>query len=159
MDIIKNAEAGISHCPVSNTCLESGIMQTKKYLNQNIKVALGSDIAGGYTANMLQVMRECIGVSKLLQFQENINYESNITLEEAFYLATLGGANLLGIDDKIGNLQEGKYFDALLINLKNGFTFNYNNTNTLSEIFEKFIYLGDDRNIIRVFVKGKNIKI
>lgn len=161
LDLIKKRGAGISHCPTSNTSLQSGIMATRKYLSKGLKIGLGTDVAGGFTPSIIQVIRECIGVSKLYKSLVK-NDEEPISLPEAFYLATMGGAQLLGLENKIGNFSEGKEFDALLIDFNN-ITNNshdeliFSDDYSLREIFEKFIYLGDDRNIKEIYVKGARI--
>lgn len=71
-------------------------MPLRTYLNKGLKVSLGTDVAGGYSTSILNVIRSCIETSKILSFLPN-NKEKNlhspaITLAEAFYLATVGGA-------------------------------------------------------------------
>ncbi|RMZ95630.1 guanine deaminase [Brachionus plicatilis] len=163
LDLIKKRGAGISHCPTSNTSLQSGIMPTRKYLNKGLKIGLGTDVAGGFTPSIIHVIRECIGVSKLYRSFVKSD-EEPIGLSEAFYLATIGGAQLLGLEEKIGNFSEGKEFDALLIDFSNiihknddHHEPNFSDDHSLREIFEKFIYLGDDRNIKEIYVKGLRI--
>lgn len=81
------------------------------------------------------------------------------------YLATLGGAKALFLDDKIGNFVIGKRFDALLVdtNCDPIDTFDVTEVKTdeehLLKCLQKFVYSGDDRNIIKVFVDGKQVKI
>lgn len=155
LNIIKESNAGISHCPNSNTSLQSGIMPARRYLDHNIKLGLGTDVAGGFSSSMLDAIRGCIGCSKI--FKAVIDSGSKpLSLAESFYIATLGGADLLNLKSKIGNFEIGKEFDALIISFD---SIDHEPANeTLEEIFEKFIYLGDDRNIREVFVKGRQIK-
>ncbi|NXL39358.1 GUAD deaminase, partial [Glaucidium brasilianum] len=108
--------AAISHCPNSNFSLRSGVLNVRKVLKHNVKLGLGTDVAGGYSASMLDAIRRAIMASNSLQINK-VN-ETGLTLEEAFQLATLGGSQALGLDDVIGNFEVGKEFDALLINTK-----------------------------------------
>ena len=157
---IKKCGSGISHCPNSNIALQSGLMCVRECLNRKIKVSLGTDIAGGYSASILDAIRNSIAVSKILTFTKR-NDHLPLNTAEAFYLATMGGADCLNLKAKIGNFEVGKQFDALVINFGTGNTFDYfarshaDRDESLEEVFEKFIYLGDDRNISHVFVKGK----
>lgn len=85
-------------------------------------------------------------------------------------MATLGGAEALALDNVCGNFEEGKEFDALIIDtslypLHNFGLHNADNDyanktaeTKLLEMVQKFIYVGDDRNIISVYVAGKQIK-
>ena len=70
-------------------------------------------------------------------------------------MATVGGAEALGISDTVGTFAKGKEFDALLVDTQNGTTFDVYPTDTLEDLFQKFCNLGDDRNITAVWVQGK----
>ncbi|NXD85003.1 GUAD deaminase, partial [Halcyon senegalensis] len=108
--------AAISHCPNSNFSLRSGVLNVKKVLQHNVKLGLGTDVAGGYSASMLDAIRKTMVAANILQINK-VN-ETGLKLKEAFRLATLGGSQALGLDDVIGNFEVGKEFDALLINTK-----------------------------------------
>lgn len=65
----------------------------------------------------------------------------------------------LGIDDKVGNFQVGKDFDALVINLApNEGHLDAWPDETIENRFSKWIYLGDDRSISQVYVQGVEVK-
>uniref|UniRef100_A0A674H8M8 Guanine deaminase n=1 Tax=Taeniopygia guttata TaxID=59729 RepID=A0A674H8M8_TAEGU len=108
--------AAISHCPNSNFSMRSGVLNVQKVLKHNVKLGLGTDVAGGYSASMLDAIRKTMVASNSLQINK-VN-ETGLTIEEAFRLATLGGSQALGLDNVIGNFEVGKEFDALLINTK-----------------------------------------
>jgi len=73
-------------------------------------------------------------------------------------MATLSGSQVLGLDDKIGNFQVGKFLDALVVDpfIKDS-PFDVTQFDTLHDIFEKFIFLGDDRNFAEIYVNGKKV--
>ncbi|XP_044128892.1 guanine deaminase isoform X2 [Bufo gargarizans] len=79
-----------------------------------------------------------------------------LTYKEAFRLATLGGSEALSIDHITGNFEVGKEFDALLINndAKDS-PFEVFTPISTEEVLQRFIYLGDDRNIKAVYVAGR----
>ncbi len=82
-----------------------------------------------------------------------------ISYKEGLYLATLGGAKALNIDHQVGTFEEGKEFDALLVDVNaEGGPFDIFDGDTIEDQFEKFINLGDDRNIIEVYVQGMRVK-
>ncbi|XP_027518678.1 guanine deaminase isoform X3 [Chiroxiphia lanceolata] len=148
--------AAISHCPNSNFSLRSGVLNVRKVLEHNVKLGLGTDVAGGYSASMLDAIRKAMMASNSLQINK-VN-ETGLTLEEAFQLATLGGSQALGLDDVIGNFEVGKEFDALLINTKaSDSPFDLFSADNFEDILQKFLYLGDDRNISEVYVAGKQV--
>ena len=101
----------IAHCPASNINLTSGIAPVRKYLDLDMKIGLGSDVAGGQTESIFRAITDAIGVSKMyLRYVDE--YASAVTFEEAFYMATKGGGEFFG---KVGSFEEGYEFDALVL--------------------------------------------
>ncbi|NWS83223.1 GUAD deaminase, partial [Toxostoma redivivum] len=150
--------AAISHCPNSNFSLRSGVLNVRKVLEHSVKLGLGTDVAGGYSASMLDAIRKTMMASNSLQINK-VN-ETGITLEEAFQLATLGGSQALGLDYVIGNFEVGKEFDALLINTKaSDSPFDLFSADDFEVIRIGLMIQkkGDDRNISEVYVAGKQV--
>lgn len=84
-------------------------------------------------------------------------------MAQLLYLSTLGGAEVCGLESKIGNFEEGKEFDAILVNVSEEAgnpTVWYKKLDEsdkdeeLSKSLERFFFCGDERNIMRVWVKG-----
>lgn len=159
VEIMRKTDAGVSHCPNSNFSLQSGVMDARKLLNAGVKVGLGTDVAGGYSVSMLNAIRQTIIASTTTLFSENKETEPNpITYKEAFFLATQGGANVLALGDVIGSFQVGKEFDALVIDpLIPDSPFDVYDSDTVEDVFQKFLFCGDDRNIVEVYVSGDRI--
>ncbi|XP_043831042.1 guanine deaminase isoform X1 [Dromiciops gliroides] len=160
LKVFEERGASISHCPNSNISISSGFLNVLNVLKHNVKLGLGTDVAGGYSSSMLDAIRKTIMIANVL-YMKKIN-EKSLTLKEVFRLATLGGSQVLGLDDVIGNFEVGKEFDALLINPKASDSpidlFYGDLTGELSEaVIQKFFYLGDDRNIDEVYVSGKQV--
>ncbi|XP_075684210.1 guanine deaminase isoform X2 [Rhinoderma darwinii] len=83
------------------------------------------------------------------------NNHNVLSYKEAFWLATLGGSEALGIDHITGNFKVGKEFDALIINPEaKDSPFEVNSHVSKEEMLQRFLYLGDDRNIKSVYVAG-----
>ncbi|XP_077792081.1 guanine deaminase isoform X2 [Podarcis muralis] len=89
--------AAIVHCPNSNISLCSGLLNARKVLKHRVKLGLGTDVAGGYSASMLDAIRKAIMVSNIIHI--NKEDETCLTLKEVFQLATLGGSQ--GYDPEI----------------------------------------------------------
>lgn len=109
------------------------------------------------------VKKQEIKGSGRLQVQDHAYRPLNY--KQAIFLATLGGAEALALSNITGNFAVGKYFDALIVDTSNYPLQNYNASNDnkspdliLLEMVQKFIYVGDDRNILRVYVAGNQIK-
>ena len=75
------------------------------------------------------------------------------------YLATLGGASLCNLEAHIGSFALGKQFDALYVSLRKGGNpavwFEEGRAEKLEQQLERFLFGGDDRNIRKVWVKGR----
>uniref|UniRef100_A0A8C3WNW9 Guanine deaminase n=1 Tax=Catagonus wagneri TaxID=51154 RepID=A0A8C3WNW9_9CETA len=160
LDVFRERGASISHCPNSNLSLRSGLLNVQEVLKHEVKIGLGTDVAGGYSSSMLDAIRRAVMVSNTLSINK-INAKS-LTLKEVFRLATLGGSQALGLEREIGNFEVGKEFDALLINPKASDSpidlFYGDFVGDISEaVIQKFLYLGDDRNIEEVYVGGKQV--
>jgi len=186
MKLIAKQEAGVSHCPTSNFYLSSGMAQVGKLLDHGVKVGLGTDVSGGYSPSMLTTIQNASNVSKMLfanaqaaerrgekHFHEGKRANRKLTVANLLYLATLGGAKVCNLEKRIGSLDEGKAFDALLVSVRdetgNPAVWGYNphrdshNSNTLPDEktlktwLERFLFCGDDRNIRKVYVQGRLI--
>ena len=81
--------------------------------SSGLDVGLGTDVSGGYSPSILDAIRQAIIASKVMVI--NGAKHGPMTHREGFYLATLGGSTVLGLDDKVGSFAVGKDFDALLI--------------------------------------------
>jgi guanine deaminase len=157
-DLIALRGSSVSHCPNSNFALNSGCLDIRDLLHRNIKVSLGTDVSGGYSTSMIDACRQAIIASKVIHFQNKTRLP--LTAAEAFSLATLNGAQCLGLQESLGNFKIGKKFDALVINVHANPQIPQapeNSQNNLQDLFEKFIFCGDDRCIERVFVNGSEI--
>lgn len=155
--IIKERGTAVIHCPSSNTNLKSGLCDVQRLKTNGIKVGLGTDVSGGASYSMLNEMRSVLQVSNYLSLTRD-NY-TPLSYKDVFHMATLGGAKALSIEDKVGNLAPGKQFDALIIDLnaKDSLLDNFKEY-TLEENFQRFIYAGDERNIVSVYVNGRKVK-
>jgi guanine deaminase len=160
---LKVLKCGVAHCPIANTTVGGGFMAApiREYLRRGIKVGLGTDSGGGFSSSMLDAMRQAFIVSNAREMITK-GADPNLSLHECFYLATLGGAKVCGLDKEIGNFEVGKQFDALVINtvdhIASSVVTIIEKDDSLDTIFEKFLMTGDDRNISEVYVRGKLIK-
>ena len=146
MELMKQNGVFVVHCPTSNSNLSSGMAPIRKFLNAGIHVALGTDISAGHHMSMLRVMQYAIQVSKL-NYAQTRGEMPFLSLSEVFYLATKGGGSFFG---KVGSFEPGYEFDALLIDDS---YLNYDHY-TLPQRLERYLYLGDDRDIKRRFCCG-----
>jgi guanine deaminase len=151
--VLKKTGTKIAHCPTSNRFLKSGIMPFRKYFDSGIDIGLGTDVAGGYSLSMFNEMKEAVENSKYADLYCDV--APPMTLPEAFYAATLGGAKVLSMDKEIGSLEKGKKADFLIIDY-----LKYKKSNFLKprQILSKLIYRGDASVVQKVFVQGKQVR-
>ncbi len=148
---MKNNRVYIAHCPQSNINLASGIAPVRRYLEKNIPVGLGTDIAGGANLSMFRCIADAIGMSKLY-WRLIDQTKKPLTMEEGFYLATVGGSSFFG---RVGSFAPGYEVDALILDDKNIRT-----TQNLSarKRLERYIYLAEEGGkIVGKYVAGKRI--
>ena len=111
VELMKENNVFVAHCPQSNTNIASGIAPVRMYLEKDLKMGLGSDVAGGANLSIMRAMTDAIQCSKL-RWRMYDQSQSPLKFEEAFYLATKGGGEFFG---KVGSFEEGYEFDALVL--------------------------------------------
>ena len=212
--LIRQRGAKISHCPVSNSCISSGLCPVRRLLDEGIEVGLGTDVSGGYSPSILVAAREAGVVSRVLSSVQrdfgpknptwpahadqassspkeapnpdqdaSHQYDrTRLAVEECLYLATVGGARCLGLERRIGRFDVGMEWDAQLIRLASSssphephlLTAGQESTSTpesdsndappllwgaetWAEKMAKWVFGGDDRNTIAVWVRGREV--
>ncbi len=148
--LMKERGVYIAHCSQSNTNLSSGVAPVRRYLDEGLHVGLGSDIAAGSSISILRAMADSIQTSKL-RWRLSDHSLKPLTLEEAFYMATIGGGSFFG---KTGSFLEGYEFDAVILD---DTSLKHPQTLTARERLERLVYLSDDRNITGKYVSGTKI--
>ena len=84
--------------------------------------------------------------------------ETLLDWKAAFWLATQGGAEALGLGSTCGSLEVGKAFDALRVDTRNSAAFDVFPADSLMDAFQKFVNLEDDRNIRAAWVAGRLLR-
>jgi len=142
-------ESVISFCPTSNLFLGSGLFDLNKAEENNIRVGVGTDVGAGTSFSQLSSLNEAY---KIMQLQGK-----KLSPFKGFYLATLGGAESLSLEDKIGNFEVGKEADFVVLNwaATELQTLRYKETASLEDKLFALMMLGDDRNIHSTYVAGK----
>ena len=148
LELMKRNGVMVAHCPTSNFNVASGMAPIRKFLEEGLRIGLGSDISGGHDLNIFRMMVYAIQVSKM-HYQQN-HEQPFLTLSEAFWLATKSAGSFFG---HVGSFEPGYEFDALVIDDSD---LNHDNYSLLHRL-ERYIYLGDDRQIVHRFCRGKEI--
>ncbi|MDF3196254.1 guanine deaminase [Pseudomonas sp. 1928-m] len=147
------AETGsaIAFCPTSNLFLGSGLFDLNKLEQHGVRVGLGTDVGAGTSFSQLQSLNEAY---KVMQLQGK-----KLDPFKSLYLATLGGANALYLDDKLGNFESGKDADFVVLdyNATPLISYRMQQAKTLDERLFALTMLGDDRAVKETFAAGQSV--
>jgi len=144
----ENNAAG-AFCPTSNLFLGSGLFDLQSMVDAGINVGLATDVGGGTSLSLLRTMNEAY---KILHLQAQ-----SLPASRALYLATLGAAEALGLDDCIGNFATGKEADFIVLDTGGSriTARRAQAATSIDELLFSLIFLGDDRNIAGTYLQGK----
>lgn len=180
--VFSKQHAAIASCPLSNVFFANGHLRIRDAVEKDhVMCGLGTDVAGGYACSMMSSCRHAVVASRHLSHAEKktssaLDKDPTISFEYAFWLATTSAGNALQLPDDeagIGFFAKNMAFDAIIVDTPSaqddddGIAYNYdaqdlsvNNpgpTTHLRDAFQRFINLGDDRNVRRVWVGGKEV--
>lgn len=140
--------AAMAFCPTSNLFLGSGLFDLSAAQSVGARVGLGTDVGAGTSFSMLQTLGEAYKVSQMAG--------QSLSAYRALYLATLGSAKALYIDDHVGNFALNKEADFVVIDWQSTplLTRRMAAAKTLEEKLFALFMLGDDRAIRKTFIQG-----
>jgi len=143
--------SAVAFCPTSNLFLGSGLFDLEKVEGFGVRVGLGTDVGAGTSFSQLQSLNEAY---KVMQLQGK-----KLDPFKALYLATLGGARALYLDERIGNLQPGKDADFVVLDYKATPLIDYrlSQARSLEERLFALMILGDDRAVKETYAAGVSV--
>lgn len=142
--VLKNVKGGISHNPISNQKLGSGIADVKKLRDNNILVGIGTDGQG--STNTLDMFEEM----KSAAYLQKVSYEkaTAISAYDVLKMATIDGAKILGLENEIGSLEAGKKADMIIIDL------NKPHLCPIHDIYSTLVYSANGADVETVIIDG-----
>ena len=149
-DALSRSGSTVVHCPTSNIFLGSGLADIAQLNNKKrpVKTALATDIGGGTSYSMLSTIGEAYKVATMKG--------TPFTAHDGFYMATLGNARTLGLEDEIGSLSTGSFADIVV--LDHSATPLLKARQELSQSLEDMLFalaiLGDDRAVKATYIAG-----
>lgn len=144
IEIFKKHDLTVVTNPGSNTKLASGIAPISKYLDNGIRVAIGTD--GPSSNNCLDMFREMFLVTGLAKLHDMD--ASAVVPKEVLKMATVNGAHCMGLAD-CDTLSVGKLADIIMIDLEQP------NMQPLNNIVDNIVYSGSKTNIKMTMVGGR----
>lgn len=140
MSILADTNTAIAHCPESNFFLKSGKFPYADLHQKALRIGLGSDVAAGNSLNMWRQAR-------LADYTQN---HFSLHPQRLFWHLTLGSAQALGWQDRIGSLQVGKEADLCMIEINKRHCFDEN-------LLAALIYLNSEFKIFRTIIQGLTV--
>jgi 5-methylthioadenosine/S-adenosylhomocysteine deaminase len=148
MDILKAKNVGVAHCPSSNMKLASGAAPVVAMLAKGIAVGLGTDGPAG-SNNDFDMFEEADLAAKLQKLVRNDPQALPAT--QAFEMATIGGARVLGLEKEIGSLETGRRADMISVDL------DAPNAVPLYDVYSQLVYALKGSNVRDVVVNGNDV--
>ena len=137
IDVLASKRMAIALCPRSNSRLNVGKAPVGQMLDSGVRLALGTDSRA--SCDSLSIWDE-------MAFAHSW-FEGELDAPSLFYLATLSGADVLGMADSYGSLEAGKVASFQILQPKS--------TVAQAEVFDYFVGPGCGHDIAHVFIKGK----
>ncbi len=157
--------AGVAHCPLSNAYFGNAVFPARRALDAGVRVGLGTDIAGGAQPGLLTQCADAVTMSRLLDEGVDARLDadvrgvagSRISITDAFWMATAGGAELLGLD--VGVLEVGRQFDAVAVDVARPRSplRTWDGIDDDERTFEKIVRLATPADITDVWVAGERV--
>lgn len=149
LDRIQQHNCSLAHCPSSNFFLKSGRFRLTEVIERRIRFGLGSDVGAGPELNMFKVMKDA----------QYMQQDALVSFNTLFHAATLGGAEALFLEDRIGNFLPGKEADFVVLDFsaREDFVPPGKGIVASEPLLARLMYVGDDRLVKETFIRGKSV--
>lgn len=148
-DRMARTDTALVHCPTCNLVMGSGLFDLRRATAAGVRVALGTDVGGGTSFGMFRVLEEAY---KVAQLRRHV-----LSPLRAFYLATLGAARALDLEDRIGSFRPGNEADFVVLDMAATPLLARRTAaaRSLAERLFLLMTLGDDRVVSRTYLMGR----
>ncbi|QQS37099.1 MAG: amidohydrolase family protein [Ignavibacteriales bacterium] len=147
IELLRNHNVKVSHCPSSNLKLASGIANIPRYLKEGISVSLGAD--GAPCNNSLNIFKEMMLASLI---QKPFFDATVMNAKTIFRMATIEGAKALNIENETGSIEVGKKADLILLNINDSM---HSLGSDDENIYSSIVYSGSSQDVNDVMVNGR----
>jgi 5-methylthioadenosine/S-adenosylhomocysteine deaminase len=148
LDILRSRRPALVHCPKSNAKLAHGIARVTELKKTGIVMGLGTDsVVSNNVIDMFEEMR-----SAVFQQRGRTQRWNALDAYTAFRMATLGGAECLGLDKHLGSLDVGKRADFAVVNL------NEPAMHPIYDPIQAMVYSASRHNVRATYVGGREVK-
>ena len=147
IDILKKYNVGVCHNPTSNLKLASGIAPVPQMLAAGLHVGIGTD--GASSNNNLNMFEE-MHLTSLIHKGHTLD-PMVTSAEEVLKMATIEGAKVLGIADKVGSVEVGKKADLIMIDLQK------THLAPEADLMANMVYSAQGSDVQHVMINGKMV--
>lgn len=146
------SETAQAFCPTSNLFLGSGAYDLAAATRAGVRVGLATDVGGGTSLSMIRTLSEAYKVQQM--------NHAPVSPWQGWYLATLGGARALHLEDCIGNFEIGKEADFVVLdwNATPDLRCRMDAARTLDERLFALMMMGDERCVAATHILGKPVR-
>jgi 5-methylthioadenosine/S-adenosylhomocysteine deaminase len=145
IEILQKRGVGVAHNPQSNMKLASGVAPVPQMLNANVRLGLGTDgAASNNDLNLWEEMNAAAKLHKVFSGDPKV-----VSAEQAFMMATMGGARALHLEDKIGSLEAGKRADIVIVD------FDKLHQTPMYNVYSHLVYATKASDVNTVIIDGK----
>jgi guanine deaminase len=150
---LASSRASVAHCPCSNAALGSGIFPMQRHLTAGARIALGTDIGGGTGFGLLKE-----GLQAYLLQRVSVD-GFMLSSAQLLYLATLAGAEALGVDGETGDLTPGKSADYVYLRPApaSPLAMVAAHAESAEDLLSAIFTLGGQDSVSEVCVRGKRV--
>lgn len=146
---LREVGAALVHCPTSNSFIGSGLFDMGGLMAEGHRIGLATDTGGGSSFSMLRTMAAAYEIGQLRGFV--------LHPAQLIWLATVGSAQALRMDDCIGNIAMGMEADLVVLDLASTPAIEQR-VASAGDIWEALfatIMMGDDRAVVEVWIGGQ----
>lgn len=153
--LLASTGAGVSHCPLSNAYFANRPFSARAALDAGVRVGLGTDVAGGPSPSLLSQCSHAVVASQ--QLADAGDPGARIDVATAFWMATLGGADLVGAN--VGLIAPGRSFDAIAVRVPDvARPTDDRDGDGRDDVFEeRIVRLTGPQDIVTVWVAGADV--
>lgn len=146
-NFIKESNSSIAHCPKSNAKFGHSPAPFEKFLDNDLRVGLGSDsVASNNTCDLLEEARFAALIARSREDKSRL-----LKAKEIIETMTVGGAKALHLEEKIGTLESGKQADLVVLSLENIAQ------QPIHDIYSAIVFASSASEVFLTIVGGKEI--
>lgn len=147
LELIKQSDSRVAHCPKSNAKFGHGIAPLEKFLDKQIKVGFGSDSVA--SNNACDILEEARFAALLARNREG--GKRFLNAKEMIETVTIGGAKALGLEDQTGTLEAGKQADITIVSLESAAQ------QPVHDVYSALLFASNARDVRLTMVAGEEV--